>query len=200
MKDIIFDFGNVLGQCYADCLTDPYVDDVANKPMIRDIVFDRLYFDKLDRGTITDEEVLAGICSRLPKALHKQACDVYNNWINTMIPMKKMGKVVSDLKEKGHKLYLLSNISIGFANSYQNIPWMKSLFDQFDGLVFSGTIGMVKPDVEIYEYVLNKFNLKAENCIFIDDSKANVEGSIKAGIEGYYFDGDVEKLRNHLQI
>lgn len=200
MKNIIFDFGNVLGRCYVDWLTGTYVDNVEDKNLIRDVVFDRLYWDRLDRGTITDEEVIAGICSRLPENLHRDACTVYENWINSMPPVPGMTHVVYDLKKKGHKLYLLSNISIGFAESYHNVPWIRSLFSEFDGLVFSGPIGIAKPDQKIYEYVLHKFNLTAEDCIFIDDNKENVEGAEKVGIHGYFFDGDIEKLRKHLEI
>lgn len=200
MKTIIFDFGNVLGRCYADLLTAPYVDNPEDKNLVRDTVFHYVHREQLDRGAITEEDAVKIICSKLPERLHREAITVHENWMNTMIPVPKMTKVVYDLKEKGHKLYLLSNISVDFAENYHTIPWMRSLFAQFDGLVFSGPIRMAKPDLEIYQHILNKYNLNAEDCIFIDDCIANVEGAEKAGIEGYFFDGDVEKLRNHLGI
>lgn len=199
-KNIIFDFGNVLGRCYADWLTAPYVDTDEERIQVRDVVFDRLYWDRLDRGTITDEEVITGICSRLPEKLHRKATTVYQNWINSMTPVPLMTSLVHELKEKGHKLYLLSNISIGFSETYHTIPWIRTLFEQFDGLVLSGTIHMAKPDLEIYQYILNKFSLKAEDCVFIDDNHDNVAGAEKAGIEAYFFDQDVEKLREFLEL
>ena len=199
-KNIIFDFGNVLGICYTHLLTKPYVANEEEATLLRDVVFDRLYCDKLDIGAITDEEAKQGMCSRLPQELHQKACRIYDNWVNTMFPSPGMHDVIYDLKKAGKKLYLLSNISVKFSKEYKNIPWIAELFDQFDGLVFSGRIGIVKPDIEIYRYVLNTYHLKAEDCIFIDDSMKNVEGAKAAGIEGYYFDNDVEKLRKHLEI
>ncbi|MBQ7951188.1 MAG: HAD family phosphatase [Clostridia bacterium] len=199
-KNIIFDFGNVLGECYSDRLTAPYVDTDEERIQIRDVIFDRLYWDRLDRGAITDEEVLEGAFSRLPKQMHRKAENVYRNWVNTMTPVPLMTSLVHELKQKGHKLYLLSNISIGFAQTYHTVPWIRSLFEQFDGLVLSGTIHMAKPDLEIYEYILKKFSLKAEDCVFIDDNKKNIEGCEKVGIKGYLFDQDVEKLRKFLEL
>ncbi len=199
-KNIIFDFGNVLGQCYSDELTKPYVDTDEERIAIRDVVFDRLYWDKLDRGDITDEEVIAGVCSRLPAKWHDKAINVYQNWVNTMTPVPLMTSLVKELKTKGHKLYLLSNISIGFAETYHTVPWIRNLFDLFDGLVLSGTIHMAKPDVEIFQYVLDKFSLKAEDCVFIDDNRHNIEGSEQAGISAYFFDQDVAKLRAFLEL
>ena len=198
-KNIIFDFGNVLGECYSDRLTAPYVDTDEERIQIRDVVFDRLYWDRLDRGAITDEEVLEGAFSRLPKELHRKAENVYRNWVNTMTPVPLMTSLVHELKQKGHKLYLLSNISIGFAQTYHTVPWIRSLFEHFDGLVLSGTIKMAKPDREIFEYVLNQFHLKAEECLFIDDIHKNLDGAKLAGINGYHFDGDVSKLRNYIE-
>ena len=58
---------------------------------------------------------------------------------------------------------------------------------------------MVKPHAEIYEYLLNTYKLKAEECIFIDDRLDNIEAGEKLGIKGYLFDGDAEKLRGYLK-
>ena len=111
--------------------------------------------------------------------------------------LKVVFLMVIGLKRWG---YLLSNISIGFSQTYHTVPWIRSLFEQFDGLVLSGTIHMAKPDLEIYEYILKKFSLKAEDCVFIDDNKNNIEGCEKVGIKGYLFDQDVEKLRKFLEL
>ena len=57
---------------------------------------------------------------------------------------------------------------------------------------------MVKPNAEIFEYILKKYSLKAEECVFIDDSEKNIVGCEAVGIKGYLFDGDADKLRKHL--
>ena len=66
--------------------------------------------------------------------------------------------------------------------------------------MFSGNFGMVKPNSDIFEYLIKTFNLKADECLFIDDSLKNIEGAKLVGIEGYLFDGDATKLKNYLGI
>lgn len=198
IKNYIFDFGNVLAEFYPDRLTAPYVSDPQEAEQISAVAFDRLYWNKLDRGEITDEEVHQGIRSRLPGALGDKGCLVYDSWVKTMTPVPGMQDLIAELKQSDKKLFLLSNISVGFANTYKDVEWIREILDGFDGVVLSGVIGMGKPDKEIFEYVLSKFNLKAEESLFIDDAQRNIDGACQVGIHGYLFDGDAEKLRNFL--
>ncbi len=200
IKNYIFDFGNVLAEFYPDKLTAPFVPDREMQKYISEVVFDRIYWDKLDNGSITDDELRTEIRSRVPESLGDLVCKVYDNWVNTLTPVENMQQLIYDISKTDKKLYLLSNISVGFANSYKNVKWIKELLDCFDGLVFSGAVEMVKPDREIFEYLLKAFNLKAEECLFIDDSAKNIDGAKAVGIEGYLFDGNANKLRNYLAI
>ena len=200
IKNYIFDFGNVLAEFYPDKLTAPFVQNEEIRKKISDVVFDRIYWDKLDIGTITDEEVKKGICSRLPDEFKSTACMVYDNWVKSLTPVKNMQKLVYDIKKTDKRLYLLSNISIGFANSYKNVEWINEILSSFDGLVFSGVVGLIKPDKEIFQYICDTFSLKADECLFIDDSQKNIDGAKDFGINGYLFDGDAQKLREYLHI
>ena len=57
---------------------------------------------------------------------------------------------------------------------------------------------MVKPDRRIYEIVLERFGLRAEECVFFDDLEKNVEGAKAVGIEAYRFEGDVRLIKDLL--
>ena len=198
IRNIIFDFGNVLGWTLADDTTKTYVADSSVRQQIRNVVFDPADWDRLNRGTMTDEEMFQRICSRLPEHLHQDAITVYDNWTNTSRPVPGMAHLVSELKEKGYRLYLLSNATLTFSERYRLVPWMSALLEQFDGLVFSAVVGMAKPDREIYEYVLNTYSLNADECLFVDDYQENIAGAEKLGIQGYRFDGDSEKLKKYI--
>ncbi len=200
IKNYIFDFGNVLANFYEEMLTAPHVAEEALRKIISEIVFDRLYWDKLDDGSITDDEVRAEICRRLPEEHGELGCLVYDSWVKTLTPVPGMEALVADLKKAGARLYLLSNISIGFAESYREVPWLNQLLGMFDGLVFSGVIAMVKPKQEIFEHLLNTYSLKPEECLFVDDRKENIDGAKRVGIHGYLFDGDAEKLKAYLGV
>ena len=199
-KNIIFDFGNVLAEFHPEKLTRACVSDEQSIKPIIDVVFDRIYWDRLDEGIITDDEVKKEMSERLPASLHEYAFSVYDNWVKNLIPIKGMSELVKDLKVAGKNIYLISNISIGFTKSYHSVPWITELFANFDGLIFSGLLHLTKPGKEIFEHLLTNYCLDKTECIFIDDSKINIKGAKTAGISGYLFDGDSKKLRDFLKI
>ena len=197
-KNFIFDFGQVIVKFDPEFMTKVYIENPNEVKAVEDIIFDRLYWDKLDEGTITDDEVKEGICSRVPKHLKEKACLVYDNWYENIPFIEGMPELLKEIKQKGGKLYLLSNISKGFAENYKNVPALAETFDLFDGLVFSGPIGIVKPSKEIFNYLLSKYNINAEESVFIDDNKNNIEGAQKLGINAVIFEGVTNKLKSKL--
>ena len=175
IKNFIFDFGNVLAEFYPEKLTAPYVSDEETRKYVSEVVFDRLYWDKLDFGKITDDEVKELIRDRVPEGLKDISCKAYDNWVKNLTPVKGMQQLVYDIHKSGKKMYILSNISTGFKENYPDVEWINELFSWFDGLIFSGELGIVKPSAEIFEYVLEKFDLKREECLFVDDSEKNIK-------------------------
>ncbi len=200
IRNVIVDFGNVLGRYMPEEMTAAIVPDPAAAAVICPVVFDRLYWDKLDCGGITDDEVKTDVCARLPQEYHADACRIYDRWHTLMPPVPGMQELVTDIKAQGKRLYLLSNISIGFAERYGEVDWIRELFSLFDGLVFSGPIGMAKPHREIFEYVLDHYGLRAEECVFIDDTPKNIAACEAVGIRGILFDGDADTVREILKI
>ncbi len=199
LKNFIFDLGHVLTPFDAYALTRVYVKEEEKVALVAETVFDRLYWDRLDAGTIEDDEVIKGFLSRLPKELHASALDAYNNWIINLEPVPGMCELVRELKAGGGKIFLLSNTSVNLYENYHKSPWMKELFALFDGLVVSGVIKKTKPSKEIYNYVLDTYSLDPAETIFIDDNEKNIEGCRACGIEGYLFDGDAKKLKKYLE-
>ena len=109
-------------------------------------------------------------------------------------PIEGTVAILAELKQRGTPLYALTNWSAEtFSLARPRFPF----FDWFDGIVVSGEIGLVKPDARIYRHLLDQFGLRAEDCIFIDDSPANVAGADAVGITGLHFTSP-EKLRQDL--
>ncbi len=199
LKNIIFDFGQVIVRFDEAYMTGAFVDDPADVAAVKAVAFDRLYWDRLDEGTITDEEVRAGIRSRLPERLQVAACEAFDRWMENLPFIEGMPALIEELQARGKHLFLLSNISKGFAARYPEVPALAELLGCFDGLVFSGPLGLVKPGPAIFHHLLKTYGLKPEECLFIDDRASNVAGAEAVGIRGYHFDGDVSKLRRFLK-
>ena len=64
--------------------------------------------------------------------------------------------------------------------------------------MISYQIHHVKPEPEIYQYLLDKYDLKAEDCLFFDDREDNVEAARKLGFSGIVVTGE-EQLLEELQ-
>ena len=192
IKNVIFDFGQVLVNFEPEYMTGKYIKDEADKNLAMDVIFDRLYWDRLDAGTITEEEVIDGIKSRLPERLWEAGVSAYKNWIYNIPEVDKMADLVKYIKEKYDvKVYLLSNISKYFAEHSSEIEILKNM----DGLVFSATCGYTKPNKDIFRYICEKYNLNADETVFIDDSEKNIKGAKDFGIEGYLFKKDPDELK-----
>ncbi len=195
IKNLIFDFGQVMIRFERKYMVEKFVTDPEDSALLQKVVFDRLYWDRLDEGTIEDEEVLRLVCERIPERLHGSARNIYYNWIYNIPEIEGMVDLIREMKESyGIKVYLLSNISRYFASHSSEIACLES----FDGCVFSSTCGFIKPHRDIYAHICSKFSLIPEECIFIDDRHDNVEGAERFGLCGYIFDGNSARLKEHL--
>lgn len=101
---------------------------------------------------------------------------------------------IHELKERNIPIYLLSNAPTYFAEYYEG----SELLSQFDGILFSGPIRLAKPSPEIYSHFLRKFDLKAEECFFIDDLEPNINAAKEAGMGGLVFTGDINEVKKQL--
>jgi putative hydrolase of the HAD superfamily len=111
-----------------------------------------------------------------------------------MKPLNGAKKFCEFVKSNGFGVYVLSNAHKSF---YRYFPRYFDL-EFFDGVVVSADVHIVKPDVRIYEHLLSKFNLKAEECLFIDDRANNVDGAEKAGMQAVQFKNDFEEVKEYL--
>ena len=101
--------------------------------------------------------------------------------LNYTIPM------IQDLKDKGYKVYYLSNWSAWTHDLLQKAGKFDFL-KYMDGGVFSYDVGYRKPDSEIYQILLNRYKINPEEAVFFDDRKENIEAANKLGIHGVLFD------------
>ena len=195
IKNVVFDFGQVLVYFQPSYMVGAYVSDEADKALIEEVVFDRLYWDRLDSGDISDKEVVSAIKTRLPERLWDVSEKIYYSWIYNIPEIEGMSELIDRIKNRYNvKVYLLSNISNYFASHSEEIPILKKL----DGCVFSAPIGIVKPSREIFEHLCKAYKLSPEETLFIDDRLDNIEGALRCGLKGYIFDGDVNRLRDYL--
>ena len=194
IKNIIFDMGNVLLRYDPEVCLNRFVKREEDRALIRRELFEGPEWVQGDLGHITDEQRFDGVSRRVPQELHTELRQCAEQWHMCMEPVHGAKEFCAYAKEQGYRLYVLSNASSSF---YQYFPRFAP-FEYFDGLVVSCDIHIVKPDIRIYRYLLETYGLVPEECFFIDDMAANVEGARKAGISGAVFGGDFDEISKFL--
>ena len=195
IKNIIFDCGKVIMQYDERYISSFFAEDREDIELLATTAMHRKYWNAFDEGVLTEEAYLCEVKKELPERLHTAVEALCAEWTSHMPPVPGIEDVIKEIKASGKGLYLLSNFNKRLRGELHLAPSLLL----FDGLVISGEVGMVKPNADIYEYLLGKYALKAEECLFVDDRRDNIEAGEKCGIKGYLFDGDAKKLLAYLK-
>jgi len=195
IRNILFDMGNVLIRFDRDYFITRLGVAEEDRQLLMREVFQSVEWVQMDRGSIVEAEAVERICRRLPRRLHDAAEKLVAMWDRPILPIEGMYELVKELKNAGYGIYLLSNASLRQHEYWPRIP--AHMF--FNGTIISADEGVMKPGAEYYLRALRKFGLKAEECFFVDDVPANIEGALYCGIPGAVFYNDVEYLRRNLR-
>lgn len=190
IKNIILDMGNVLLDYNPQVPLEAFCSSDRERDIIRKELFEGPEWSQGDLGIIPDTGRYDLVKKRVPKEYWtglKKCCD---EWDICMNPLEGARSFCDTMKGKGYGLFVLSNASDKF---YQYFPKFLPL-DFFDGIVVSADHHILKPDRRIYEYLLEKYRLIPEECLFIDDRQDNVEGALSVGMQAYRFQNDFDGI------
>lgn len=194
IKNIVFDMGKVLVEYDPIRVCRHHIADEEDQKQVCTAVFVSPEWVLLDMGVIPEEQALKQMCARLPERLHEAAALCMRDWhLYCMETVEEMVPVIRELKRQGFGVYLCSNASVRLLECY---PKVIPAVDCFDGILFSAAEKCIKPQKEIYRRLFEKFDLKPEECFFVDDLQLNIDGAKACGMDGYCFaDRDVERLK-----
>ena len=190
-KSIIFDIGGVL----VDFDPKAYlVDRLCNAEMeekVYDLTFGSEEWKLLDAGLISRFD---GNHRMLEKARAAgrafEVQGVLDDWLHILRPRRRMQELVRKLKSRGYCVYYLSNIP----EDVLDFLTERDLKGLFDGGVASCEVHINKPDPRIYKALLDKYQLKAGESVFIDDRLENVQAAFRLGFAGIQMKDSVGTL------
>ena len=99
-----------------------------------------------------------------------------------------------DILRNNYKLALLSNSSSDYLRHELAVHDLEKRFDE---IVISSEVKLIKPEPEVFKHIMQKLQLKADECVFIDDNPKNVAAAEKLGIHGIIFT-DLQNLKQQL--
>lgn len=195
IKNVVLDMGNVLLDFNPEFVLSEFCSSEEEKVVIRKELFEGPEWALGDKGDIKDKDRFDLVKGRVPEKYHEALKKCADHWDICMDPLPGAENFCRRVKEMGLRIYVLSNASDLF---YTYFPKFLPL-EFFNGVFVSSDYLMLKPDVKIYETFLNKYGLDPKECLFVDDRKENVEGAEKAGMNGFCFKGDYDRVLSVLQ-
>lgn len=183
IKNIIFDIGNVLTrfgwkEYFAGF---GYSEEVQHK--IQKATVESVIWREYDRGVWTDEEILKGFIRNDPSIeteLRESLTDIHGmiSRLDYAIPW------ILALKKSGHNVYYLSNFS---RKAHTDCLDAMDFLQYTDGGILSYLDRVIKPDPAIYELLLSRYQLNAEECVFLDDTADNLPTAQQLGMKTILF-------------
>ncbi len=191
---VVFDVGNVLyGWDPESFLARQIADDAARLKFIEDTNLWE-WHDALDGGRPFDE------ASRELTELFPAYADMISAWGSRFgetitDPVPGMHEIVGELDAAGVPLFAITNFSADFWAPFRARE--EAFFSRFRDIVVSGQEKLLKPDAAIYFLALDRFGVRAQDALFIDDRQINVDGAEAVGMRAHLFT-TAEDLRARL--
>ena len=190
ITNIIFDFGGVLLNINPNQAVKSFQEiGLYDVEYIKREYQEEGLFDRFEKGVINPEDFRNNLRRHIKQEVSDEQIDEAWNSMLLDLPVERL-KLLLELA-KNYKLYLLSNTNIIHWEAYTKQikeTYGVELSEFFEKAYFSHDMKLRKPDVRIYQEVLNQENLKAEETLFIDDMAVNVEAAESLGIKGHFLD------------
>ncbi len=184
IQAILFDFGNVLVEWNPRFVYRRYFpgDEKAMEEFFHEVNF-MDWNAQQDKGRSFAEGV-ADLSHQFPH--YSDLIQAYHdNWKDSIgDPLEGTVEILKRLKQAGYPLYGLSNWSA------ETFPYARQRVDfvnLFDDIIISGEVLSIKPEPEFFEVALRRIGRPARECLFIDDSRANIEQARRMGFATIHF-------------
>jgi glucose-1-phosphatase len=188
ITNIIFDLGNVLLNFKpSDFLTNKKYPETKKNIILRDI-FAGKEWALIDNGDITTEQAIESISLR-SSLIRDEIASIFNLRVEMMSPVISNIKLLYELKKRDFRLYYLSNFPY---DVFKEVYSMYEFFSLFDGGILSSEAKVSKPLPGIYRILLEKYSLKPNESLFIDDLEINVKAAEFEGINGFVTNGSAD--------
>ncbi len=191
VRNVIFDFGGVLVNWRPDEIIDGFYAEPALRAAIRTHAFQHDDWVDMDRGLLDEPTVVRRFAARMgrPEAEMRALLDHVRA---SLTPIEPTVALLTELRDRGLRLYGLSNMS---ESIFEHLSGLHEFFRLFDGIVVSAKVKVVKPDHAIYEHLRERYGLEFGESVFIDDLPPNIESARRLGLAAIRFESTAQVRR-----
>jgi len=195
IKTVVFDIGNVLMRFnWMNWAKEAYGEETRD--VLAKTFWGKSYWDELDRGTWKVVHFLAKCLEDAPE-YEKEIRDAMARVGECMLKCDYAIPWVKELKEQGYQVLFLSNYSYYLRRCK---PEVLDFIPYMDGGVFSCDVKMIKPDAGIYARLCAEYGLEPSECLFIDDTRKNVEAAKAYGMHAIHFESYEQAYADVAQV
>ena len=184
IKTVIFDIGNVLVHFGWREVFQEFGLEGEELERFADATVRHQAWVDLDEGIITTEEAKEAYAKEVPE--YRECIDrIYQEMDKMLVQYDYAIPWIKELKERGYRIYILSNWSKPAYDACQNTAL--SFLPLVDGVVFSYRELMIKPNKKIYELICNRYDINPAEAVFLDDTEKNIIAARDYGLHGLHF-------------
>lgn len=178
IKNIIFDIGNVLLTFEPREFLLQFINDMGRiDNFISNVTGSNIWL-KLDRGVLSVRDAKNLFLTKFPEE-KEVITSFFENWFEIFEPIQRNITIMKELKLNNYKVFALSNF---IKESYEYVINKFNFFSLFDGQVISWKENYIKPEMEIYKILLERFHLNPRECIFLDDYSSFLASAQQLGM------------------
>lgn len=183
IKNIIFDIGNVIVKWDPRAIVVRVFPGHENIDQLTQQLFKSESWLEINRGKMSVEELIHIYHKNLNIELN-QLRYLMQEVRDSLLPIENSFELINKLHESRYNLYVLSDNVCEFM---AHLKAKYNIWDKFNGIVTSYEVGSLKPLPPIYQHLIDRFQLKPNESVFIDDHLPNIEGARAMGIHGIQF-------------
>ena len=183
IRTIIFDIGNVLTVFGWKNFLHSFGFPPEIEKRVGKATVDNPFWHEFDKGFLSDEEMLEGFIRNDP-SVEKELREIYVSLHGIVTKADYTIPWIQALKKAGYQVLVLSNFSDKVRRENGDAL---DFLEYVDGGILSYKDGVIKPDPAIYSLLLERYGLKPEECVFLDDMQPNLDAAARFGIHTILF-------------
>lgn len=194
INTIIFDMGNVLIEWNPTRFIQEMEHDPARQEKIVQAIFTSGIWEKQDDGSLSIAKACQKSQALLDASYHQAIEQMYYYWQHYTTAYNEIQNYAVKLHQLGYQLYVLSNTSRVYYTLKQ--AGLLPIDQLLSGKILSFEEKIVKPDTQIYQLLLKRYQLIPEQCVFLDDIPKNIEAAQKVNIHGLLVKNEQQALHD----
>jgi epoxide hydrolase-like predicted phosphatase len=164
-----------------------------NRYQLEQFIFGGASGDQAQRGEISVQQHWENLRQQI-----NYSPEEFEALVNDFFEHDEIDEALLDYVRTLHKTYKTALLSNAWDDLRQVITERWHFEDAFDTMIISAEVRVAKPDPRIFQLTLERLGVKADEAIFVDDMKRNVDGALLAGLHAIQFQTS-QQMRNDLE-